>query len=238
MKRGSSTLSPCWTPVPCLIFFRADESRALVAMIDTHAAAIANSTFSPTFVALHSYAVEQFVLAITRFFDRPKKNYPLRSLPAIVEHVFANAESLPVREPNLLAEALKHLGAPIAGLGANCATTQLAVGALRALMPSPETHSALDALKALRDKRLAHPEHVAVESIPKTAWVPADELLRTAQLMIAALGDLTSTAHIDSAGRYFLKSDAECASVATHRLLRKLQIAPLLPYQIELGMKL
>ncbi len=214
--------------------FRADESRALVETIGTHAADVDASTFAPTFVALQSYAIDQFVLAITRVFDKPTERYQLRSLPAIVEHVLANAESLPVREPYFLADALNRLGAPIAaGVGTDSATTRIAMITLGSMMPSPKTHPALAALKALRDKRLAHPEHVAVESIPKTAWAPADELLRTAQLMIAALGSLTSTGHIDSEGNYFLKSDAQRASFATHRLFRKLGIAPPLPHESE-----
>jgi len=213
--------------------FRADEARALVEIIGTHAAAIDASKFAASFVTLQSYSIDQFVLAITRVFDRPKKNYPLRSLPAIVDHVLANAASLPVQEPNILADALKHLGAPIGGLGTDSASTQLAMDALNTKMPSPKTHPALAALKALRDKRLAHAEHIKIESIAKTGWGPADELLRTAQMMIAALGSLTGVMHIDSDGNYYLKSDAQRASVSTHRLLRKLSIAPPLPHEIE-----
>jgi hypothetical protein len=211
--------------------FRADEARALVETIGTYATAVDASTFGPTFVALQTYAIDEFVLAVTRLFEKPKKNYPLRSLPAIVEHVLANAESLPVREPFFLGEALGHLGVPISGPETNSATTRSAMRTLRSLMPSPETHPALEALKLLRDKRLAHPEHVAVESIPKTAWAPADELLRTGQLMLGALGSLTSAGYIDDVGNYFLTSDAQRASVSTHRLFRKLGIAPPLPYE-------
>lgn len=212
--------------------FRADESRALVETIGTHSAAVNASTFTASFVALQTYAIDEFVLAITRLFDKAKKNYPLRSLPAIVDHVIANADALPVREPSFLDTAFTHLGAPLAGLGADSPSTLVAMGALRSMMPTPETNTALDALKAQRDKRLAHPENIAVESIPTTAWGPADELLRTAQLMLGALGGLTSVVYVGNQGDYFLTSDAQRASVSTHRLLRKLGIAPPLPHEI------
>jgi hypothetical protein len=218
---------------PMRDIFRADEARALVEIIGTHATAVDASTFAATFATLQAYAINMFILAITRVFDKPNQNYTLRSLPAIVEHVLANTESRPVREPALLAHAFQHLGSPIKGLGADSTTTKLAMGALHASMPSPKTHPALAALKTLRDKQLAHAEHIKIESIPKTGWGPADELLRIAQLMIAALGSLTGVMHIDGDGNYFLKSNAQRAPVSTHRLLRKLGIAPPLPHEMQ-----
>jgi hypothetical protein len=218
---------------PASDVFRADESRALFQVIAEHGKAVDASTFAPTFVALQAYSVEQFILAITRLYDKPKKKYSLRSLPAIIEHVMAQADALPSHEPTMLANALRHLGAPIAGLDAvsGSAATKIAMAALTRLMPSPDTHHALDALKAIRDKRLAHQENVKVETLPRTAWAPADELVHTAKLMLGALGTLTRVMYLDTAGTYFLASDAQRASIATHRLLRRLEIAPPLPHE-------
>jgi hypothetical protein len=153
-------------------------------------------------------------------------------LPAIVDDVLANADSLPVLAPGLLENALVHLELPMRGVEANSAATQIAIAILRKQMPSPQTHPALDALKALRDKRLAHAERIAVDQIPRTAWDPADELLRTGKLILAAIGSLTSTAYVDHAGEYFLTSDAQRASVATHRLMRQLHVAPRLAHTV------
>jgi hypothetical protein len=72
---------------PLSDIFRADESRGIVEIIGVNANAINASTYAPMFVALRSYGVEQFVMAMTRLFDQPKKQYQLRSLPAIIEYV-------------------------------------------------------------------------------------------------------------------------------------------------------
>ena len=123
--------------------------------------------------------------------------------------------------------------AAMSGLTAGSESTLTAMGVLRSMMPSAKTDRALDALKGLRDKWLAHPEHIALEGIPKTTWAPADKLLRTGQLMVGALDSLTSTVYLDNAGSYLLTGDARRASVSTHRLLRKLKIAPPVPYDSD-----
>jgi len=152
--------------------FRADEAHAIVQRIGEHAEAVTASMYVPTFVALQQYSIEQFVLAITRLFDAPKKNYPLRSLPAIVQSVIEHADTLPIKEPAFLQTALTHLAPHIEGFDPSKggASTLVAMGIVQARLPTPDTSPAVEALKALRDKRLAHPEHIEAESIPKTAW--------------------------------------------------------------------
>ena len=139
---------------------------------------------------------------------------------------FGEMEALDVVDPDLL-EHLEHLGTPMEGIEHldPCHATVVAMSALRSKMPTPDSNPALNALKALRDKRLAHPEHIEAEAIPKTAWEPAEKLIETAQSMMAVLGCITSTIYSDNDGEYFMSTDAQRASMATRRLLVKLGIA-------------
>jgi hypothetical protein len=51
------------------------------------------------------------------------------------------------------------------------------------------------------------------------------------KILIGALRSLTRTVYVDGAGYYYLPSDEQRASVATHRLMRQLKIAPPLEYE-------
>jgi hypothetical protein len=168
---------------PLSDIFRADESRGLVEIIGVNANDINASTYAPMFVALQSYGVEQFVMAMTRLFDQPKKQYQLRSLPAIIEYVAEHSSELPIRQPAFVATALTQLASKV---DANKIGTQDLMAELRLHVPTSKDNTALDALKTLRDKRLAHAEHI--DEIGATPWNLAEQLLRSAKAIIGALG--------------------------------------------------
>jgi hypothetical protein len=211
---------------------RADEARSIVQAIGDNADAVNASTFSPALVAMQAYAIEQFVLAITRLFEKPSRRFQLRSLPAIVTYAIAREQELPLLEPVIFWSDLKHLGFTIAGSDLVATARQrIGMSALQTMIPSSDRDPSLDALKALRDKRLAHPEHVSAEDIPLTTWEPIEKALATAKLIVGVLGAFTGTAYVDNAGEYLLSSDAARAGFATRRLLREIGIGEPLWYE-------
>lgn len=206
--------------------FRADESRAIVEIVGANATAINASTFAPTFVALQSYAIEQFVMAITRMFDQPSKKYQLRSLPAIIAYVAKHGAALPIRLPTTVATALERLGSNV---NATTISTQQLMTELNLRLPTSSNNAALEALKTLRDKRLAHAEHI--DEIGATQWQLAEALLQTAKLLLGALGGVSNEEFLDSNGDYMPSADAGRAAFCTRRVLRTFDIGEPFPYE-------
>jgi hypothetical protein len=98
--------------------------------------------------------------------------------------------------------------------------TERTVKALYGFLPPDEEGSALHKLRLLRNKRLAHPEHIDLESIPKAKWDDADQLVTLGQNLVTALGAFTSTAYMDDRGDYLLSSDAQRVATSWRRLLK------------------
>jgi len=218
---------------PVRDIYCAEEALQLFKSIGQYAEEINNSTFAPTFVTLQSYSIEQFILATTRLFEVPGTRYRLRSLPAILSYVSDNAAELPISEPLLFRKDLLHAGFVIRGFDEmdDESRTTAAMELILPTLPTPHSSPALLALKAIRDKRLAHPEHIVVDDIPKTAWEPAELLLDKARPVVGVLGAYTSTAYVDDNGDYIMSYDSQRSSMATRRLLRKIGIAPPLPHE-------
>jgi hypothetical protein len=82
----------------------------------------------------------------------------------------------------------------------------------------------LNALKALRDKRLAHPEAIEAERIPQATWEQAESLLTQAKRMMGILGAWTCEAYVDNDGDYLMTYDAEVAPYSLRRMLREIGV--------------
>lgn len=207
--------------------FKAEEALRLSEAIGENAEGVNKSSYSPVLGKLQAYAVEVFVLSITRLFDVPKARYPLRSLPGVLDYLHEHADDVPVRELGFLEQSLTSLGAWSDSLRQmpEPARTKHISALLRNLLPDPRTNPALHALRALRDKQLAHAEHVDATSLPRTTWEPAAQLLEIARLTLGALGAYTSTAYFADNGDYFLSYDSHVAATSARRLLRHLGIA-------------
>lgn len=84
---------------------------------------------------------------------------------------------------------------------------------------------ALDSVKNIRDKRIAHDENVAVERLPRVTWLELNKLLDYAKSFIGAIGwGYLSTAYVYNDGSYALSCDAQRTSSAMRRLLKRAEI--------------
>ncbi|HEX7082458.1 MAG TPA: hypothetical protein VF329_15725 [Gammaproteobacteria bacterium] len=211
---------------PVADLLRAEEALQVATTIGSHADAVNASNFRAILISLQSYSVEQFVLAVTRLYDRPHPHYSLRSLPAVLEFVRTNAGALQIRQPTWVERGVARLGITISANGDQEHTTIAVADELIKVLPTPKNNAALNALKALRDKRLAHPENIEAEQIPRTTWEPAEALLEPPKQIVGILGSYTSTAYVDDEGAYLLSLDAQRASTSLRRLLREIRVAP------------
>jgi hypothetical protein len=215
--------------------FKADQALAIVSAIGEHADAVNESTFSNTFVTLQAYGIEQFVLAVTRLYDRIG-GYELRNVPAALRFVEANAPSLTIEQPINLKREMQRIGAWTGAMDqlAGADLTAAVCAQLQPLVPTLNTYPALVALKAIRDKRLAHAENIPGTSIPRTTWEEAEKLLIPAKNIGAVLAQAyTSTAYTDEDGRYIADSDASRAAISVQRLLRKVGITPAVAHEFD-----
>ncbi len=200
--------------------FFALQARQMFIVIGEHADAINASTFQPVFATLQAYASDSFVLAVNRLLER-EKTYPLQSIHGVLSFLRAHSSELPIREPAFLEQALTRLGYRAGAFGGGSEQTAAVAEALLERLPQASENVALDALKTLRDKRIAHPERVKAEFLPTTTWESAGTLLKIPTEALAVCGAYLSIAFVDSDGHSFAESDARVAAFSTHRLLRQ-----------------
>jgi hypothetical protein len=106
--------------------------------------------------------------------------------------------------------------------------TQMVVAHFRASLPDISKKNgcalslSLDAVKSIRDKRIAHDENVTVAKLPPVTWDELNGLLAYAKNFIGAIGwGYLSTAYENGSGGYMLSSDALRTSTAMRRLLKQ-----------------
>lgn len=206
---------------PFADIFLALQARHIFVAIGEHAERINASSFQPVFATLQTYASDGFVLAITRLLEREKSGFPLQSAHGVLKFLKAHASEIPLMQPALLRQAIERLGYQSDAFGEGESQTAAVVDALLGRLPRASENTALDTLKTLRDKRIAHPERRKAESLPATTWENAEALLKIPIEALAVCGAYLSIAFVDSEGRLTTNSDAQTAAIAMRRLLRQ-----------------
>jgi len=214
--------------------FRAERAIALLQVSGTRASEIngGKGNFGELFGAFQGALTTEAILAIARLHDQPSKRFPTRCLKGVLELLSAQHKELPtIKEPYQLELSLRTMDAPPELLailqerpaGFAPAFAEFAVSVLEA----PERTKALADLKAVRDKSLAHNEHVAALEGP--TWNALIDLVEVAKWVVGALGwAYFSTAyHVN--GEYLLSNDAKRPSLALGRLLNILYLSPAKP---------
>ncbi len=163
------------------------------------------------------------LLAAARIYDIPSKKYPTRCLRGILQLLSENTTELPqIREPHQLVLHLKYMNAPneLITIG-ECGGENFAL-ALSAyfdfLLNQPDRLIALEKLKLIRDKAIAHNEKRDNKLLGPT-WISLKDLIEVSKNFVGVLGwAYFSTAYVID-GEYILSSDALRASNSLKRLL-------------------
>jgi hypothetical protein len=213
------------TTGPASDIYKAEQALKLSAVVGESADAVNVSTFSHLFSTVQGYATEQFVLAINRLLE-PQKRYALLSLPGVLAFLGEHAADLPLEQPTFLEQAMKRQGLWSDEIRSATGPdqTKAVADALQSKLPVATQNAALNALKALRDKRIAHPENISAEAIPRTTWEEAEKLLVMPRQAVSVCGAYFSMAYTDNEGRYFMTTDAGTAGYAMRRLFKELGI--------------
>jgi len=205
--------------------FLADQAFALYACIGEHAAGVNASTYSDVLSTMQRGALSEFVLAVTRLYDVPRQ-YPLRNIPGALSFIEEHAQELKIEQPIVLRRDMQRLRVWCPEMdGPDAAEIVRAVcRSLRARVPRVATSRALDALRALRDKRIAHHEQLTSE-LQRTTWDAAQSLLHPAKDIVGVVGmAFVSTVFTDDEGRYMMDSDAQRSASQLRRIFGRLEI--------------
>jgi hypothetical protein len=207
----------------------ARESYGLLRKLGEHSAALLASTYGHFFDALDRSLLNNYLLAIARMYDRPSKQFEVRSVPSALAFIRQNAEYFPVLERHALEARLAHAGMT-PGEFAALSDDQLTLAVLEYFerkVPrggdeaATDLSRALHAVQARRNKRVAHSEYTPSELFPKVTWAEAEALVRFAEDAISSIsfGYLRLALSTDD-GTFMLEGDAGRAPRALERMLR------------------
>ena len=90
---------------PATLLFQAEEALAIDAAVGSAADAVNESKFKNCLVAFQAYAIEQFVLAVTKLYEKPSARYELMSVPAVLRGMMKGTSTDPLI-PRRLVHAL------------------------------------------------------------------------------------------------------------------------------------
>jgi hypothetical protein len=209
--------------------FRAERAIALLQLSGARADQINNGkgNFGELFGAVQTALTTEATLAVARLYDKPSKRYPTRCLIGVLDFIASHNQELPeIREPYQLELALSAMNAPdglLEVVDAGSAEFGLAFGEFgQELLSVAERGENIARLKALRDKSLAHNEHVS--SIDAPTWNALIDLRDLAKQVVGILGWAYFNTAYTINGEYIMSEDAQRASRALVRLLDVLYV--------------
>ena len=212
--------------------FTVDQCISLLDEIGSHTEVLNSQGFGNLFGSLQGYLTQQIILAITKTFEQPKKKYPIRSIPRALEILERDAEKITITDRQILKKRLLEMGACRQYLKSKTDSelTKLLVSLSRKEMPSVDTDNTLlsrpmNALKAMRDKQIAHHE-VVVEDMEQITWKEIDSMLTFAKKTVTVIGIAYLSTYYEIDNKYILMDDAKKASKALNQLFRKAKLIP------------
>lgn len=210
--------------------FRLERAESILKSIGTHAAQInaGRGNFGELFGALQAALTTEAVMAIARIFDVPNRTYPTRCIRNVLQHLRKYAADFSeIGESHQLKVTLRAMHAPnhlepcVDDAPQNFCI-QFA-GFIDSLIDDPERQVALEKLKAIRDKSLAHNEHVTPPDGP--TWNAIADFTTIAKNTVGVLGWAYFRTGYMINGEYGLTQDATRASNAANRLIDYLYVA-------------
>jgi hypothetical protein len=204
--------------------FRAERAFALLRAIGTNATTVNSKeigNYGELFGTFQNALVSECALSTARLFDKPSPRFPTRCVKYVLDFLRDHADKMPpLEEEHQLTQTLKAAG--LDGLVDAMQKgpkefTLAVVDHFEGILTSKVTADALEALKKLRDKVIAHNEHV--EGIAGPSWSALNDLLGHAKLLVGILGWAWLKTAFDVNGEFLTTSDARRPSLAFERLL-------------------
>lgn len=211
--------------------YTADRAYMLLLEIGEHADAINAANLGAALGFLQQTLSDQFVLTVTKLFERVTKRNRIRSLPTILDYVRQHVDQLDIAEPYQAAKALAvEMGEPEPewSFGLSEGLTDKFLDYYTTRMPDVRSSQfcklslTLKAVRARRDTSIAHDEIASVEHLPEFTLDQCNDLLRFAKGCLGVLGwaylSTGFTLSDRSANQWLMESDACMTQNALRRL--------------------
>ena len=213
--------------------YHVEEVLSLDEFVGREADRINAATFGRFFGSLQVILGRFLILQAARIFEQYNPRYPIRSIPAGVKLLRAHSDQLVIEQREGLIRSLVRLGAPHLQLKSlsdpdlTRFTAEFFDRRLSDCYPEGiDNARAVLALKTVRDKKIAHPEAISSEHLPKSTFADIDQLASFAKAFIGAVGFGYLNIAYEDDGGHFLSFDAKKSTVSLRRLLQKANVLP------------
>ena len=213
-----------------LEIFEVEQALALDELIGINAKVINEQRFGSLFRSLQIILGKCFVLDIAKLYERPKRKYHIKSIPVALKLLQDNADELPIKRKPLVFDKLVEFGydmEQVQVMPDKEITLRIVKYFSDNLQPKTiisninEIHDALDALKKVRNKVIAHREAIESSELKLPTYAKIDQLVNMAKKFVVVVGNSYLGGNYEVNGRYLRTSDAKRASRFLRRLLIK-----------------
>lgn len=213
--------------------YHAHEARSLDLFISESAEAINKASFGSFFGSIQRICGRYQALSVARMFEHASERFMLRSIPSALAILKEHGHLIPIEQRPGLEKELRHLGADAETISKlqDSELTEFVVkffeGRLQNLKIGERTgREVVDTLKTVRDKLLAHHEHVDEAVLKRPSYAELEALLQYAKEFLGAVGfGYLSIAYTDDDGTYGLDIDATRSTRCLNRILKSLGIS-------------
>lgn len=208
--------------------FKMERAYHILSVIGSNADQLndrALGNFGELFGAFQGSLEIDAVLAVARVYDSPSNRYPTRCLRRALTLMEDRVTELPeITELYNTKLSLAFLGENSSVVGSVNSGRDLFVPqfvpAFREILDSEAVTRAVDSLKYVRDKRIAHNEAAELHG---PTWESLKSLIKHAQNFVGVIGwAFFNTTYVHE-GSYFLSNDAQRPSRALQRLVERLR---------------
>jgi AbiU2 len=202
--------------------YKSRLSYSLLMAIGRNGKALEGSRYERLFQSLQMILSDHVIVYVTKLFEGPDGPYEVISIPTTLQFIKKKQQALDIIERPLVCQELIKLGIAMdnACSLSSQQLTQIIVDYFSAKMPLMDNDSTLQALKLLRNKRIAHRDAIDLSDSPTTTFGEAFNLIRFAHNFLVITGAAyTSTLHGFVNGDFFVGRDAEENSRALDHLV-------------------
>lgn len=211
--------------------FEAEQALALESLIGINAAAINEQKFGSLFGSLQVILAKCFILAVTRLYEKyekPNPKYRIRSIPEALKVLEKYAKEFGIKRKAIVIGKLEESGYDVGQLQ-KMSDVDLTLKIVKhfsenlsqSLISEAGMPRALNALKTIRDKAIAHREAIEVSGLKIPSYAKIDQLIDLAIKFVIIVGNGYLGINYEVDGRYFHTSEAKRASRSLRRLLVK-----------------
>ncbi len=165
---------------------------------------------------------DHVILHITKLFEKPKARNEIISVPTTLQLIADNISNLEIIERPLVGQHMHALGIEVAQPWnlTSFQLSQIILTYFKDKLDLLQHSTTLEALRLLRDKRIAHRELIDISGSPTTTFIEAFDLIKFAQNFAIVAGTAyTSVIHGFIDEEFYLGEDAERGSRAMDALV-------------------